>query len=306
MPIEEELVLNAPLQAFLERPPHLVHFEEKMKLQIKPLGGEDFLNEIEKNKTLGYVSGQEKEGLFGIEVELEGQGLPEKITKYWSTRRDGSLREGKEFVLVKPLDIEAAKTAIIFLTKALHKQKSEIAFSLRTSVHVHVNLCDFTKAQVNSFLYLSHIFEEVLVKYSGKSREGNRFCLRAKDAGEKIEHLLLFIKSEEFRFFDKNLCKYSAINLSSLGEFGSVEFRSMRGTLDTTVLFPWLEVLKSIKELSAICSIKDLSRLVKETPRDLFRMVFKQHDSLFEYKELDKGIKDAYLRLIELPYVARG
>jgi len=74
-----------------------------------------------------------------------------------------------------------------------------------------------------------------------------------------------FISYYSLRFFDDNAAKYAAINMSCLGRFGSIEFRSMRGTVDDAVLLPWFEVLVNLREYARKYTTKQLV-LVPQVP----------------------------------------
>ena len=257
-------------------------------------------------KVRDYLGVHSVAGDFGIEVEVEGSNLYNTRggDAYWLTKKDGSLRDGVEYVLHVPLSLDKTKEAIISLVKSL--ENSKLIFSFRTSIHVHVNVLEMSRDNLLSFLYLSHLLEDSLVKYSGESREGNRFCLRMKDAEWKIEALKMFFKTEGVRQFPSNDMKYSAINLASLHLFGSIEFRSMRGTLDTEVLFPWLDVLYRIRDFAIHNSVKEIDEAIRLTPAGVAKEVFGEHFELFNYPELEKDIKEAHCRLIELPYIKGG
>jgi hypothetical protein len=217
-------------------------------------------------------------------------------------KKDGSLRGGYEYVFKAPLPLDKAKEAITALSKN-SANNAELSFSFRTSVHVHVNVLELTRPQLFSFLYLSHLLEGALVKYSGESREGNRFCLRMKDAEWKIDALKSFFSDRGVKKFSIEDMKYSAINLASLPLFGSIEFRSMRGTLDTEVLFPWLDVLYRIRDFAMHNSVTDIDRATRLNPEGIAFEVFGEHFDKFKYEELSKDIKEAHCRMIELPYI---
>ena len=243
-------------------------------------------------------------GDFGIEVEVEGRRLPPfKSNKdsQWVYKKDGSLREGVEYVLVAPLPLDKAKESLSYLKERL--ADSEVRFSFRTSIHVHVNVLDLSRSQLCSYLYLAHLLEDALVKYSGEHREGNRFCLRMKDAEWKIIALKEFFKNKGLKMFSPLDMKYSAINLASLHMFGSIEFRSMRGTLDKGILFPWLDALYRIRDFAMHNSVKEIDEAIRLTPSGVAKEVFGEHFDKFNYLELEKDIKEAHCRLIELPYI---
>lgn len=272
-----------------------------IKDAAKPIKKEKDLKEIYKVRD--YLGTRSIAGDFGIEVEVEGSNLYNTRGEdaYWNAKQDGSLRDGIEYVLHAPLSLDKTKEAILSLVDSL--KNSKLIFSFRTSIHVHVNVLEMSRDNLLSFLYLSHLLEDALVKYSGESREGNRFCLRMKDAEWKIEALKMFFKGRGIKQFSPNDMKYSATNLASLHVFGSIEFRSMRGTLDTEVLFPWLDVLYRIRDFAIHNSVKEIDEAIRLSATGVAKEVFGEHFELFNYPELEKDIKEAHCRLIELPYI---
>ena len=255
----------------------------------------------------GRYSGFNVEGILGVEIEVEGAKLPNINNQFWVTKIDGSLRgEAYEYIFNGCQTLEDAKNSILSLKRSFEKKKSVLAFSFRTSVHVHVNICDLNKEELCSFLYLSHLFEEALTNYSGATRKGNRFCLRTKDAEDKIEYLKTFFTAKPFKNLPIEELKYSAINIASITQHGSLEFRTMRGTVDEAVLFPWFDVLVQIKKMATEYSVKDISERVVKEPNELVAEVFGEHLNLFQYSDLYVDLAKAYCLLIELPHIKIG
>src|SRR3546814_21174594 len=92
-----------------------------------------------------------------------------------------------------------------------------------------------TMTQLYSFMTVYLILENVLVGWCGHSRCGNLFCLRASDA----EWLLTSIRAAaEGRTFKHSLhsdnLRYASMNVKALGDYGSLEFRTMHGNRDMT------------------------------------------------------------------------
>ena len=88
-------------------------------------------------ETLGLLA--PRNGDFGIEIEVEGQDLPNHRTKFWDTVEDGSLRNGLEYVINGAISHKDVVPALEELQKAFDDEESELSFSFRTSVHVHMN-----------------------------------------------------------------------------------------------------------------------------------------------------------------------
>lgn len=261
-----------------------------------------------KEPTIGQHIGVGTQGTFGIEVEVEGANLLKAIAGKWTDKDDGSLRgESREYVLRKPLKLNEAKASIIDLKKALDKNKAVLDFSFRTSVHVHVNVLDMTKKELHCFLYLSHLFEDALVNYSGHPRVGNRFCLRCCDAEYKLVSMFSFFKEKSgFRHLNEEHLKYSAINIAPVATQGSVEFRSMRGTLDENVLHPWLDVLANLKIIAKETTVAELAKEASNSPNSLIKKVFGPHLPVFDYPSIKDDLRKNYSMLIEMPYLKVG
>lgn len=193
-----------------------------------------------------------QEGLLGLEIECEGTKLFDKPFKYWTCHADGSLRskDGQppvEYVLRQPVDYETLMKALNYLSAKLKESGSVIADSPRTSVHVHINCQQELVRDIYTFICLYIIFEELLVEWSGPNRVGNLFCLRAKDSDVYVDMLETTLKVKNFKAWTDNV-RYAACNISSLPKYGSLEFRSLRGTVDVETIDTWVSLLLHLKE----------------------------------------------------------
>lgn len=190
---------------------------------------------------------------FGIEVEVEGEGLPMgfKDDSIWRPVGDGSLRDGVEYLFRAPLDFEDAILALHELKEVLSEEGRVVDFSFRTSIHVHMNCLHLNHTQISNLIYSLVLLEPVLTNLSGDSRKHNRFCLTTCDAESQVDFLSEFINGckagEEFPAMvtelseDKN--KYSAVNIVPLRSKGTVEVRTMRGNINLTLLTYYLTLL---------------------------------------------------------------
>lgn len=194
------------------------------------------------------------EGDVGVEIEVEGHGLPNDGIfgfKYWNVERDGSLRgESCEFVLKNPLSIEELPIALGELDGAYRARGSVVHDSVRAGVHVHVNVQELTFNQLFNFIACYYILEEVLVHWCGPSREGNLFCLRCRDAEGLFPFIKDAVKRQDLRVLHADAIRYSSLNLKALAQYGSVEFRAMRGTRDLGLILDWATVLHKLKLFS--------------------------------------------------------
>ena len=201
--------------------------------------------------------GQIIDGEVGIEVEVEGEKLPDNIPKssalhprYWTTTRDGSLRgEAFEYVLTAPVSREHVKPALSQLYSRL--DKCVVHDSGRAGIHVHINVRELTLTQMFTFVLLYMVFEKVLVRFCGEEREGNLFCLRVTDAEYLAMLLQKSISRQQFNLLSTDDLRYASINLTALRKYGSLEFRAMRSPVSQEILQQWVTTLLAIKDSAA-------------------------------------------------------
>jgi len=193
-----------------------------------------------------------KAGEFGIEIEVEGKQLSRGPFKEWAAKDDGSLRgpDNIEYVLKQPLPLDRALKSLDEIVKQNKELGAEYMWSHRCSTHVHVNCTDLDMVQMANFVVSLFIFEKLLVSWCGPWRTGNLFCLTSEDARALIREATAWFKEPNGGVRLGDGIRYSAINLASLPKFGSIELRSLYGTLDKDVLSHWLTALHNIKEFS--------------------------------------------------------
>ena len=210
-----------------------------------------------------------KAGMFGVEIEAEGAGLDIPENKFWRQEADGSLRakpECCEYVFKEPLSYEDSITAVGWLNAQHKKNGTVLNWSFRCSTHVHLNVQEMELSALLRLVYLYYIFENLLVKWSGEEREGNRFCLRLKDSSE-IPFVVEKIFRSSLRGVNENQVRYSALNLGSLTKYGSVEFRSLSGTTDRERLSKWLNGITNLRDYAI--QAKSLQELFEKAKGNL-------------------------------------
>ena len=256
---------------------------------------------------LGYKEPQHK-GIFGIEIEAEGRDMRAVHTRYWHSEDDGSLRghypeSRSEFVLNAPITAKEVVPALNELVAAL--KGATFDFSFRTSVHVHMNVQDFTHNQILNMVYTYMLLEEPLMTYCGKSRKANRFCLRLGDAEGLMDVVERMVKDGEFMYAHCNdNCRYSAINLAALNKYGSIEFRGMRGNMDIDVIQTWTRALGAIHAYAAAQESPTQIRehLEKAGPRKFIADVLGDVAGAFNYPRILKDMSKSYSISLDLPY----
>jgi hypothetical protein len=195
------------------------------------------------------------EGKFGIEIETEGENLPRSspnplFKKTWKIEVDGSLRgeDNAEYVLRKPCKEEDVREVLGLLKEAGEANESVFDESIRAGVHIHLNIQSYTPLELLTFITTYYILEDLLVHWCGKERVGNHFCLRASDAEFVINKLLESCQKKDWRHLNTEDIRYTALNLTSMFKYGSIEFRSMRSTKDLNDIETWIKLIAQLEK----------------------------------------------------------
>lgn len=205
-----------------------------------------------KNSILNLVRGlHPTEGMYGIEIEAEGKNLPLDLNRdYWRVERDGSLQAGQEaleYVSKTPTSLEGIRKHLDILQAAYNLNRTRVLDSDTSGVHIHLNVQDYTPRQLFTLATLYFILEELLLKYCGESREGNHFCLRAKDAEYLVHSYCEAAESKNLGNLKNEILRYASFNTCSLFKYGSVEFRAMRGTGNLNAIYEWVEIIDRVR-----------------------------------------------------------
>ena len=227
-------------------------------------------------------------GEVGLEVECEGVNLFNTPLRYWTCHEDGSLRSTGphmpvEYVLRNPVKRDELRPCLEYLDAKLKEAGSKVIQSQRTSVHVHINCQKMTIRELYTFICLYMIFEELLVEWSGPDRAGNLFCLRAKDSEYYITMLESVLKQNNFKQWREDY-RYSACNVASVCKFGSLEFRSMQGTVDINMIELWVNILLHLKDTAEKYDnpVEIVEEFTELGPLPFFKKIFADHG----YREL--------------------
>ena len=241
---------------------------------------------MEKVKDM-FFRGKNIRGEIGIEIEMEGKGFPMEDLDSWYSREDGSLRgaeeDKREFVLIRPCKREDTLARLSSLSADLEEHGSKINPSYRTGVHIHTNVRDMTFNQVFTYIFSYYMFEDALMQFAGDDRVGNLFCLRARDAEGIGRTLEKAIKRRDLLALYTDEIRYSSMNLKSLKQYGSIEFRGLPFNGDFQQIESWIQLLLAVKdfsltvenpkELVALLSKKGGATLAKEVFGDLFPLL---------------------------------
>lgn len=208
--------------------------------------------------------------LVGIELEVEGERLPQGDFVHWDVKPDGSLRNGMEYVFKEAKGSLNTRAALKEFKDALTTNRTITDYSFRTSTHVHVNVSNLDIEVVKVMACLFTLFEDEYINYCAKSRKANRFCLGIKDAEGVVDNLATFIRRDSVPSPD--IGKYSAMNLCTLSRFGTLEFRCLEGTSDTDRIYLWVRALLSLRK--AAKTVETTSALFKMNKAELAELLF--------------------------------
>lgn len=244
-----------------------------------------------------------KKGEIGIEIEMEGMDLAVPEGGYWNGVGDGSLRgESLEYVLRNPIGRDEVSKALSELETLL--THSELHPSGRCGVHIHFNVQQYGFKDVITFAVLYLIFEELLVKWCGQHREGNLFCLRAKDAEYLIYALIEAVKTGNFNIIANDNFRYASVNFAAIPKYGSLEFRSMNTPKDFQNIVTWVQLLLRVKDTAK--EFNDPRALVEATSMQgtvpFARAVFGDMLDVLECPNMDRIIMDGVRRVQDIVY----
>lgn len=219
--------------------------------------------------------------LIGIEVEVENVATRDALNAVWMVKEDGSLRNsGSEFV-THPIEAHYAPAALQHLMKeALDPQ---CHFSPRTSVHIHLNVQDMDTSQVIDLVLLYSVYEKILYRFAGRGRIKNIYCVPI------VETALMRWFLE--RGMNDQWSKYTGLNLCTLRNFGTLEFRHMHGTFDVEKLSNWIGMITSLKEYVKSSTSKEIRQMVQSMDdsfdfKGLLHKIFGQYAELLKYRDV--------------------
>lgn len=191
------------------------------------------------------------ETLLGIEVEVEGcrKALPskDKESAYWEAKEDHSLRNnGMEFVFREPLFGTDVVLALQYLFNKAEENNWKI--SERTGIHVHVDMRNMELNKFQNFCILYALMEPAIYAWVGDGRDRNIHCLPWYTADADLDTIgAVFCKPTLAVGLLRGISRYSGLNLNSLQQFGTVEFRHLKTTFNYTRILDWLNIILALR-----------------------------------------------------------
>lgn len=198
--------------------------------------------------------------LTGIEVEVENfrTDTHPGPSHSWRMESDGSLRNrGVEFIS-QPTEPKHIESAITHLFDDILNSSSH--FSPRTSIHVHLNCRELTYDQIYNIVILYQCFEDLLYGYAGPERKKSIFCVPVGNT-----NYYNTFKTLMKQHMLPSWSKYTGLNLGPLRDYGTIEFRHLRGTRNKFILFDWLHLLYKLYTYAIEYTTDELEKQILET-----------------------------------------
>lgn len=193
--------------------------------------------------------GDGSEQMIGVEIEVEGIAMAHGFDLLndisWTTTHDGSLREGGVEIISPPMSIS---DSVIHITQVYDWIRLNSGYpSVRTGIHVHFDMTEQTVEAMLAVCTLYALLEPVIYDALPQDREENIYCVPWYRAPDQAE--ILGYAYAEGKRYSRNIsetCKYTGLNLGSLRQHGTLEFR-MAPTFGTPQeLVTWIELLNSV------------------------------------------------------------
>lgn len=205
---------------------------------------------------------------IGIEIELQNMQRYSKYpldeSKFWIRKDDGSLRNnGMEFITGTTINNSLFPIRGKDLVDSLDQWKEWVdrytvetntipETSERTSLHIHIDVRDLEKEQVDRLILLWATFEPTFFYgLLNNGRETNIYCkpfFYNIEAKRRASQILNSGKTNELNHLYSHAAKYEAMNLLSITNYGSVEFRIHHGTYDSEEILSWINLLLMLRK----------------------------------------------------------
>ncbi len=244
-------------------------------------------------KMNNYLGVRGKRGDVGIEIEVEGSHLPRSIPD-WLRKGEGSLRgkDQAEYIIPQPIAYSEVYTYLKRIKREFEACGALVLKSDRTSVHVHINVSEEEVLTAFNMIFTYLIFEKVLLKFCGKTRTGNLFCLSSEGAEGILFLLKQAIKRGDLFLLSTDEIRYASINLKAIIDYGSLEFRGLEGTMDFEKVCHWVKILSLIKEYARKIKYprEILENFSIEGPNAFFKNVFKEQYTNLHYPGWERDV----------------
>lgn len=225
---------------------------------------------------------------IGIEVEMEkaAKAIKGSSLQLWRVEEDGSLKD-QGYELVSNLLHNRHIDYALHELKLLFEKGPEIEFGHRCSIHVHVNVSEFTKYQLIALTATYAVLEESYFAFAEPLRRGNSYCYP-------------LTSTEPPTFFVSDITKYCAFNTAPIKKQLTVEFRHLEGTKDIQKIRRWVAlVTKLVNHVGAldpkICIPYTTEKISSGAFPEYIKEIYGNTHTLFDTRILQKSIKNGEL-----------
>lgn len=251
-----------------------------------------------------------KQGDVGIELEIEFQESIDRIVydglipRDWTAKKEGSLRGyAWEFISRGTFEQKDVSNKVKDLFRVIISNNEIAGSTYRCSTHIHLNVQKQKWVNTLGLIILSVIAEPYLLRLCGPTRDGNLFCLPSYDTGDFprwVRNLLKWLQEEhgaEGNTSFPKRGKYNSINIDSVKQFGSIEYRCFPLSTNPEEIQKWVDILCALRSYSLIEEDKTYYTKINKVYNepsffiwDLFR-----EESTYETERLIKfGCKHAF------------
>jgi len=173
----------------------------------------------------------------GVEIEMENLAvnyISRADLLHWERKADGSLRgNSREFVFDKPLKGDTVIAAIESLSEAFQDKRFERHKTLRTSMHVHVNMLDANRTQLMSIMIAALLADKALFNMTDENRQYLGF---SRESSEVLAATIGYLhgdadEDDDIRLYSSG-SRYYSMNSSALAKYGTLEFRHFATPVD--------------------------------------------------------------------------
>lgn len=241
----------------------------------------------------GYT---EQSGDLGVEIEVEGVGLP-KQANGWGVHVENSLRGAngrqinpdedqpdtpREYVTNGPVTLPELSDRMDYLHGLLTRKDTKVLLTSRASTHFHVNMMHKRFRDVLGFMMVYVAIEPVLLRLCGPERNGNLFCVPCFESWDLPEYLRRwkYALSRGAHYWpggSGGRGKYSSMNVDPLSRQGSIEVRCFPNDIRPVNIVKWGSWLLNIRDFAEGYSQFDYDGLVDDmynTPSTVLSRVF--------------------------------
>lgn len=208
--------------------------------------------------------------LGGIELELENVDFldPDRaVPQGWDTHSDQSLRNGVEFVTLRPSAGVELQTAI----DNFYNHKLRYETGPRCSTHIHINMTNSTTEVLQSMFLIMYTIENALYVSVEESRKWGGYAMALNQmSNSRIRSILSPVTELNLRNGlapQRNQERYYGFN-TNVKRHGTVEFRYFPGGPSKEELCSWVDFVFLVKKAAMKYTVANLIDLIN-SPYDL-------------------------------------